>query len=234
MKRYILGGLTAAGLLLSGLGSANSATAADGHILVVNGTAYTNTHQAGSTFHWETPPVASVNVPVSFAERGQVWTGQGFQLCEFGAHWISNENNLVQSGCVDGPTDTTSTTTTTTTTTLVPPPPPPGVPGVLVVPPPPTEVTPSTSVASAGPVPPTVPIPSVSPTGSGSPVPSVSPTGSGSPVPSVAPPGGVAPGAGAPTQELPSTGSSSWGTALVALAALLGGLGLVKLSRRPS
>ena len=36
-----------------------------------------------------------------------------------------------------------------------------------------------------------------------------------------------------PTQ-LPSTGSSSWGLAMMALASLLGGVGLIKQARRPS
>ena len=50
--------------------------------------------------------------------------------------------------------------------------------------------------------------------------------------PAVAPPAQI-PAAGAPTQ-LPSTGSSSWALALIALVTLLGGTGLVRLSRRPT
>ena len=52
-------------------------------------------------------------------------------------------------------------------------------------------------------------------------------------------PAAVAPAAPAaavsavPTQ-LPSTGSSSWVTALIALVTLVGGTGLVRLSRRPT
>jgi LPXTG-motif cell wall-anchored protein len=75
---------------------------------------------------------------------------------------------------------------------------------------PPPEPTPEaappsqTDVAAAGPVPPAA-----------------------APAPAAAAPAAV------PTQ-LPSTGSSSWGLALTALASLLGGLGLVKLSRRTS
>jgi LPXTG-motif cell wall-anchored protein len=54
----------------------------------------------------------------------------------------------------------------------------------------------------------------------------------GGPVPPAAAPAAAPP---APAQTaLPSTGSSSWGLALTALASLLGGLGLVKLSRRTS
>jgi LPXTG-motif cell wall-anchored protein len=53
------------------------------------------------------------------------------------------------------------------------------------------------------------------------------------PVPPAAAPPAAAPAAATPT-ALPSTGSSSWGLALTALASLLGGLGLVKLSRRTS
>jgi LPXTG-motif cell wall-anchored protein len=49
------------------------------------------------------------------------------------------------------------------------------------------------------------------------------------------PPAAAPAAAPAPAQTaLPSTGSSSWGLALTALASLLGGLGLVKLSRRTS
>ena len=216
MNKYVLGGLTAAGLLLGGLTSANYASAtADSHVLVVNGTPYNSYKHEGGAIQWVTPPVDK-DADVSFFEmsadvsRDQVWTGQGFEVCEFGTHWISNENNLVQSGCVAGPPATTSTT-------LLPPPPP-GVPGVLVVPPPPTEETPSGTVAAAGPVPTTVP--------ATAPVASVSPA--------AVPPAGVAPAGVAPTQQLPSTGSSSWLTALVAMAALMGGLGLVTLSRRSS
>jgi LPXTG-motif cell wall-anchored protein len=49
------------------------------------------------------------------------------------------------------------------------------------------------------------------------------------------PPAAAPAAAPAPAQtELPSTGSSSWGLALAALASLLGGLGLMRLSRRTS
>jgi len=68
-----------------------------------------------------------------------------------------------------------------------------------------------TEVAAAGPVPPAA-----------------------GPVPPAA---ASAPAAAAPAAvptQLPSTGSSSWGLALTALASVLGGLGLVKLSRRTS
>ncbi len=37
-----------------------------------------------------------------------------------------------------------------------------------------------------------------------------------------------------PRTQLPSTGNSSWVTALIALVALAGGTGLVRLSRRPT
>jgi LPXTG-motif cell wall-anchored protein len=48
------------------------------------------------------------------------------------------------------------------------------------------------------------------------------------------PPAAAPAAAPAPAQALPSTGSSSWGLALTALASLLGGLGLMRLSRRTS
>ena len=53
------------------------------------------------------------------------------------------------------------------------------------------------------------------------------------PAPAAVAPVAPAPAAAAPTQ-LPSTGSSSWVTALIALVTLLGGTGLVRLSRRPT
>jgi hypothetical protein len=101
--------------------------AADGtHTLYVDGTGYPNTHEAGSTFHWEAPNVP-LGTAVTFPERGQEWTGQGYEDCESGiAHWVSNDNNLVQSGCVDEPDDSTTTSTSTTstsTTTTLPRPP---------------------------------------------------------------------------------------------------------------
>jgi LPXTG-motif cell wall-anchored protein len=58
-----------------------------------------------------------------------------------------------------------------------------------------------------------------------------------SPVPPApaAPTTAVAPAAAAPAPtQLPSTGTSSWVTALIALVTLLGGTGLVRLSRRPT
>jgi LPXTG-motif cell wall-anchored protein len=51
--------------------------------------------------------------------------------------------------------------------------------------------------------------------------------------PAQAPPAPAAAVSAVPTQ-LPSTGSSSWVTALIALVTLLGGTGLVRLSRRPT
>ena len=67
------------------------------------------------------------------------------------------------------------------------------------------------------------------------------PTSSVASEPPVAPPAvdpqAVAPPAQVPvsqTAQLPSTGSSSWTLALIALVTLLGGTGLVRLSRRPT
>ena len=118
MRNWLLG--VGALIILAACGT--PLASADGsHILLVNGVGYGNTHEAGATFHWEAPNVP-VGTSVTFAERSQSWTGQGYQDCEGGlAHWISNENNLVQSGCVEGPVTTPTTlpnVTTTTSTTL--------------------------------------------------------------------------------------------------------------------
>jgi hypothetical protein len=110
----LLGGATALAVVPE---EPSSPALAGGHTLFVAGAAYGNTHEAGTTFHWEAPNVP-VGTSVTFPEREQTWSGQGYQDCEGGlAHWISNENNLVQSGCVEGDTTTSSTTSTTSTTT---------------------------------------------------------------------------------------------------------------------
>jgi len=112
------GALGIAGLLvLAACGAQALAGSTSTHVLYVAGTPYNHTHDGGPVIQWEAPNVP-IGTSVTFPEREQTWTGQGYQDCEGGlAHWVSNENNLVQSGCVDGPTDTTSTTTSTTSTT---------------------------------------------------------------------------------------------------------------------
>lgn len=94
---------------------------AGGHTLIVDGTSYDSTHEAGPTIHWETPGANPTSA--SFAERGQVWDGNGSEHlpCEHGVHWISNENTLNVSHCLEGPEPSTTTlapTTTSTTTTI--------------------------------------------------------------------------------------------------------------------
>jgi LPXTG-motif cell wall-anchored protein len=93
------------------------------------------------------------------------------------------------------------------------------------------DLAPDSDVSAAGPVPQTA----VSETAPAAASPSAASPSAGSP--SAASALAVSPAAGAvsvaPTQ-LPATGASSWALVLAALASLVGGLGLVQLSRRTS
>lgn len=92
-------------------------TGASGHQLVVDGTAYDSTKEAGASIHWETygDPQHAV-----FAERDQEWypgdNGSEHIPCDYGIHWISNDNVLTISHCLEAPPSTTGPTTTSSTT----------------------------------------------------------------------------------------------------------------------
>lgn len=90
----------------------------NGHTLNVDGVGYDSNHHAGPTIHWETP--GSSPTSASFAERGQTWnssTGHGHEHlpCPGGVHWVSNDNGLQLSHCLDNPNPTTTEVTTSTT-----------------------------------------------------------------------------------------------------------------------
>ena len=131
MKKFLLGGLAAAGLLLGGLTIANSASASNtSHVLVVNGVSYNSYKETAAdpndpndigTVQWQTPNVTTSAI-VTFAERNQTWNGvNGANLlpCQFGVHWISNGSKLTISHCL-AETEATTTTSTTSTTSTVP------------------------------------------------------------------------------------------------------------------
>lgn len=124
LKLLAVVGLAAVGLAVPASGLV---TAGDtGHTLVVNGTPYDSYQHSGAAIHWETPGGATT---ATFAERSQTWnsvTGNGSSKlpCPFGIHWISNENVLTLSHCLDDPYPTSTTgapTSTSTTTTSVAP-----------------------------------------------------------------------------------------------------------------
>ena len=84
------------------------------HVLYVDGTPYNSTQESGPVIHFETGPIVG-GEDVTFPERDQVWEGNGSDNlpCEFGAHWVSNDNLLTLSHCLEGPDESTTTTSTT-------------------------------------------------------------------------------------------------------------------------
>lgn len=88
------------------------------HVLYVDGTPYNHTQVSGPVIHFETGPIVG-GEDVTFPERDQVWDGNGSDNlpCEFGAHWVSNENTLNLSHCLEGPDDSTTSSSTTSSTT---------------------------------------------------------------------------------------------------------------------
>lgn len=101
------------------------------HVLIVDGTPHNSFQVSGSVIMWNTSDTNPTTA--SFDERDQTWNaadgkyGADLLPCEFGIHWVSNDNNLVISNCLDGPSDTTvpdettapTTTAAATTTTSV-------------------------------------------------------------------------------------------------------------------
>lgn len=114
LHRVLLGILIAAILIVVLAGTAHASTS---HVLKVNGVEYTDTKVSGTAWHFETP-AGVVPVLASVAERSQTWTGNGSDNlpCPYGIHWISNENMLTISHCLDASTTTTTAGSTTTTT----------------------------------------------------------------------------------------------------------------------
>jgi hypothetical protein len=112
-------------LVLAACGTQAIAGDSATHVLYVDGTPYNSYQESGPVIHWETGPIDG-GEDVTFPERDQVWEGNGSDNlpCEFGAHWVSNDNLLTLSHCLDGPDESTTTTSTTvpdeTTTTTVP------------------------------------------------------------------------------------------------------------------
>jgi LPXTG-motif cell wall-anchored protein len=213
MKRYMLSGLAAAGLLLGGLAvSGGSASAEE----VKPGQEVCGPLDSGKIDTTGSP--ATITVPNAAAPLPEGYLIDGY--CVKAGSDQSVEDGAVVYVDLDPPVDTitfkgpggkaishysvsyvkiTNETTTTTTTTIKAEPEEPVTTPASA--PPSTEA----AVSAAGPVPP----------------------------PAAAPAPAAGTVAAAPT-ALPSTGSSSWGLAFAALASLLGGLGLVKLSRRPA
>ena len=107
--------------------SAGGASATeDTHFLTMNGTEYQSYKHSGDAIHWNTP-TPDPSPPVAFfTERNQKWDGNGKEWlvgCETGLHWISNDNVLTISHCLDVEEPTTTVTTvkeepTTTVTTV--------------------------------------------------------------------------------------------------------------------
>jgi hypothetical protein len=91
-----------------------------GHTLIVDGQSYTSTKHSGAAIHWETPDADPLEA--SFAERNQTWTGNGSEHlpCPYGIHWISNDNILTVSHCLEAPPSTLYPTTTSSSTTTAP------------------------------------------------------------------------------------------------------------------
>jgi LPXTG-motif cell wall-anchored protein len=196
------------------LAASGGAGASDGdHVLNVAGASVNSYKHSGSAIHWETRVIGR-SESVTYEERQQTWTGNGsehLEDCEGGLHWISNENVLTISHCLDDDETTTTSTEpeqeTTTTSTE------PGQETTTTS----TEPGQETTTTAAG----------VVPT-------STEKVASNPPAAPVQAPTTQATAVDPATVELPSTGSSSWAMALMALAALLGGTGLVRLSRRPT
>lgn len=205
MRKFLLGGFTAAGLLLGGFAISGATAAADqpddtGDVYSCpdgSTSDYKIDNLSGETFTVPQPTAGKVIVAVVVKASTEhkpyddVEPGVVINVKADMGHNISHAH------ICEGPPPPPEEPTTTTASTLPPPPPPPE-PTTTPAP----QAAPSVTVEAAGPVPPAG-------------------------APAAAPP--------APAQTaLPSTGSSSWGLALTALASLLGGLGLVKLSRRTS
>jgi LPXTG-motif cell wall-anchored protein len=212
MKRYLLGGLAAAGLLLGGLAVSGGSAFADEvddkpgqEVCGPLDSGKINTTGEPATI---TIPNAAAPLPEGYLIDGYCVKAGSDQSVEDGAVVYVDLDPNVATYTFPGPggknishysvsyvkIDTTTTTTTTTTTKPGPDPDPDPDP------------TPETTVV----------------------------VGAGGPVPPAAAPAPAGATAAATPTALPSTGSSSWGLALTALASLLGGLGLVKLSRRTS
>ena len=212
MKRYLLGGVAAAGLLLGGLavngGSASADEVDDKNVGDVyacpagSTSDYKVDNLNGETYTVPQPSpgkvIVAVVVKASTEHRtySPVTPGQVLPVKADMGHNISHAHICEE----PPPTE--------------PPPtePPPTEPPPTE--PPPTDPPPTTA---ATPTPETTAV-----------------VAAQGPVPPAAPPAPAAATAAATPTALPSTGSSSWGLALTALASLLGGLGLVKLSRRTS
>jgi LPXTG-motif cell wall-anchored protein len=177
----------------SDIGHTLYVTDADTKVVVT----YDSYKHSGDAIHWETP-VIDPSDSVAFPERGQTWDGNGSRYlegCETGLHWISNDNVLTLSHCLDNYESTTTeeTTTTAASTTAA------------------STTAASTTAASttaASTTPGEIRVASQTPQ---------------APTQAAVDPASV---------QLPATGNSSWVTALIALVALLGGTGLVRLSRR--
>lgn len=204
MKRYMLGGLAAAGLLLGGLAVSGGSVAADQVDDKDVGDVYECPE--GSTSDYKVDNLSSETYTVPQPSKDKVIVAVVVKASTEHRTYLDVEpgevlfvkvdmgHNISHAHICEAP---------------APPPPPP--------PPPPEEKQTTTTAATT-----TTQAPITGQVASQGPVP-----------PAAAPVPAAAPAAPAPT-ALPSTGSSSWGLALTALAALLGGLGLVKLSRRTS
>jgi LPXTG-motif cell wall-anchored protein len=198
MKKFMLGGFTAAGLLLGGLAITSGGAFADTNHPECDGTEYTDRGpNEGTSVTAEYTGTMSIKIGNDHYSI-QVVAGETYGPDDVAA-WPKSEGGNFQDishvdYCVpETPPPPPEEEPTTTASTLPPEQPEPT--------PTPAPAEPVVTVAAAGPVPPAA-------------------------APAAAP---------APAQSaLPSTGSSSWGLALTALASLLGGLGLVKLSRRTS
>jgi LPXTG-motif cell wall-anchored protein len=244
MKRTIIGGLFAAATLFGGFALTPASVSAAGDTITVDGNVYPQSFDNNGTVHFDTPGATTVTSASTTANGGQKWDGaNGAEKlpCPGGIHWVSNDSRLVISHCNDAPPaamvtysewvdgtwecdDTTVVQTrivTTTPYTFD------GEEWVLDESKATTseekdtrDLTPAEQ--STCPVEVTPPNPPVE-----NQVASQSPM-----VPAQAPTTQAGVVAATPTQELPSTGNSSWVTALIALVALAGGTGLVRLSRR--
>jgi hypothetical protein len=230
MKRFLLGGFATAGLLLGGLAVGGTATAVEDPTIAESNQISTWCKDgpgikieplSGQTF---TIPSLPVDAPA-----GSVWTKL---VLNGGANGPDNNRsevyvtNLAVGTVVTRPGAAVSNAILCYGTPTPPVVDPPVVDPPVVDPPvvdPPVVDPPVVDPPVVDPpvVDPPVEVPPTDDATSAGPVPPAA-------APTAAPPAATAQAA------LPATGSSSWGLALTALASLLGGMGLLKLSRRTS
>jgi LPXTG-motif cell wall-anchored protein len=221
MKRVLIGGLTAAGFLLGGLVQNPGASATD------NVKVYVCKYVTKPGF----PERLQGGGNPLFVSENAIEGKQSFDPVEVGDSFSDGQNRsvVIQIGGSDPGIAACPPPTITPGVTPIPN----AAPTTTPTPEPASSTTtPSPSVGQGGPVPtPFVPVAVVTPA---APVPpAIAPPGQAAPVPpAIGPATPPAPGGG--TTQLPETGSSAWALVSIALTALLGGLGLSRIARRPS